>query len=292
MIDWSQLSLTLAAQLERPLADAQVRPLAGGDINRAFRLDCGAERFFVKLNAAGREAMFVAERAGLETIRRSRTIRVPAVYLTGSDGEYAYIVMEYVDLGGPLDPGRLAQALAAMHGCMHERFGYYGDNTIGSSAQVNSWNGDWIEFWREHRLGAQLQLAQCNGLDRQLIDRGWQLTENLAPFFAGYQPRPSLLHGDLWSGNYGADSSGNPVIYDPACYYGDHEVDLAMMELFGNPGVRFFDTYRDHFPMDRGYPERRDFYNLYHLLNHANLFGAGYVTRARQVIERMFAQLR
>jgi fructosamine-3-kinase len=199
--------------------------------------------------------------------------------------------MEYIDLGGPLDPERLALALAALHRCMHQRFGFHGDNTIGSSAQVNCWSGDWIEFWREHRLGAQLQLAQHNGLDRQLIDRGWQLVENLAPLFAGYLPRPSLLHGDLWSGNYSADSSGSPVIYDPACYYGDHEVDLAMMELFGNPGARFFAAYRDHFPIDRGYPERRDVYNLYHLLNHANLFGASYATRARQVIERLLAQL-
>jgi fructosamine-3-kinase len=291
VIDWSQLSQVLAARLQRPLAAAQARPLAGGDINRTFRLDCGAERFFVKLNAAAREAMFAAERTGLETIQRSATIRVPAVYLTGSDGKYAYIVMEYIDLGGPLDPERLALALAAMHGCMHQRFGFHGDNTIGSSAQVNLWSGDWIEFWREHRLGAQLQLAQRNGLDRQLIDRGWQLAENLAPLFAGYLPRPSLLHGDLWSGNYSADSSGTPVIYDPACYYGDHEVDLAMMELFGNPGARFFDAYRDHFPIDGSYPARRDFYNLYHLLNHANLFGASYASRARQVIERLLAQL-
>ena len=291
MIDWSQLVATLAARLRRPLTDIQTTPLAGGDINQAFRLDCGADRFFVKFNEARREAMFVAERAGLEAIQRSVTVRVPAVHLTGSDGKYAYIVMEYIDLDGPLDPDRLALALAAMHGCMHQRFGFDADNTIGSTMQENHWNEDWIEFWQENRLGFQLQLAQRNGLDKQLIDGGLQLAENLSLFFASYQPQPSLLHGDLWSGNYSADSAGNPVIYDPACYFGDHEVDLAMMELFGNPGLRFFDAYREHFPLDGGYSVRRDLYNLYHLLNHANLFGGAYVTQAQQVTRRLLAQL-
>jgi protein-ribulosamine 3-kinase len=291
VIDWSQLVATLAARLGRPLTDIQITPLAGGDINQAVRLDCGAERFFVKFNEARREAMLVAERAGLEAIQRSATIRVPAVHLIASDGKYSYIVMEYIDLDGPIDPDRLAQALAAMHGCMHQRFGFEADNAIGGTAQVNSWTTDWVEFWRKHRLGFQLRLAQRNGLDKQLIDDGLRLASNLAPLFASYQPRPSLLHGDLWSGNYSADSSGNPVIYDPACYYGDHEVDLAMMELFGNPGARFFDAYREHVPFDGGYSARRDLYNLYHLLNHANLFGGAYVTQAQQVTRRLLAQL-
>jgi len=291
VIDWQQLAATLAVQLQRPLADAQARPLAGGGINRAFRLDCGADRFFIKLNEAALEGMFVAERTGLEAIQRSRAIRTPAVYLTGSDDEYAYIVMEYIDLGGPQDPDRLARALAAMHDCVQPHFGFHGDNTIGSTAQINRWNTDWVDFWREHRLGFQLRLARHNGLDSSLIDRGLLLADNLAQFFSSYHPQPSLLHGDLWSGNYSADGNGNPVIYDPACYYGDHEADLAMMELFGNPGARFFDIYREHFPVDRGYSVRRDLYNLYHLLNHANLFGGAYATQAQQVIERLLAQL-
>jgi len=291
VIDWQQLAATLALQLQRPLSDAQARPLAGGSINRAFRLDCGADSFFVKLNEAGREAMFVVERTGLEAIQRSGAIRTPAVYLTGSDDECAYMVMEYIDLGGPQDPDRLAQALAAMHGCVQQQFGFHGDNTIGSTAQINRWNTDWVDFWREHRLGYQLQLARRQGLDSSLIDRGLLLNENLAQFFSSYYPQPSLLHGDLWSGNYGADGTGNPVIYDPACYYGDHEADLAMMELFGNPGGRFFDVYREHYPINSGYSDRRDLYNLYHLLNHANLFGSTYATQAQQMVERLLAKI-
>ena len=120
-----------------------------------------------------------------------------------------------------------------------------------------------------------------------MIDAGRRLAEVLDDFFVDYRPRASLLHGDLWGGNQAADAAGNPVIYDPACYYGDHEADLAMMELFGNPGERFFAAYRERFPIDPGYRRRRDLYNLYHVLNHANLFGGGYGAQAGRMIERL-----
>jgi len=139
------------------------------------------------------------------------------------------------------------------------------------------------------RLGFQLELATRNGLNADLIDAGYRLAEDLTKFFASYHPRPSLLHGDLWSGNQGADVEGNPVIYDPACYFGDHEADLAMMELFGHPGEGFFASYNEHFPIDPGYAQRRELYNLYHILNHANLFGGGYARQAQRMIEGLLA---
>jgi fructosamine-3-kinase len=292
VIDWQALASPLAAAAQQPPGKVRATPLAGGDINRAFRLELGSKRYFVKLNQAGREPMFAAERAGLDAIRESRAIRVPRVYLTGSDANHAYIVMEYIDLAGAAGSERLAQALAAMHACVQPTFGFHCDNTIGSTPQVNSPTSDWVEFWREHRLGFQLALARRNGLATPIVDAGLQLMQGLEQFFASYRPRASLLHGDLWSGNQGADSAGNPVVYDPACYYGDHETDLAMMELFGNPGERFFACYREHFPIDADYPLRRELYNLYHLLNHANLFGGAYAARAGQVIDRLLAQLR
>ncbi len=292
MIDWLLISQKLAEQLQQPLSAAVPTPLTGGDINHAFRLDCGTCRFFVKLNQAAHESMFIAEREGLQAIRDSQAIRVPEVYLTGIEGEYAYLVMEYIDLDGPPDQDRLAQALAVMHGYQQPRFGFHCDNTIGSTPQVNSLTMDWVGFWREHRLGYQLELARHNGATARLIDRGSRLVENLAHFFTTYQPQASLLHGDLWGGNYGSDRGGNPVIYDPACYYGDHEADLAMMELFGRPGERFFAQYRECFPIDEGYVERRDLYNLYHLLNHSNLFGGAYASQSQQVIDCLLAQLR
>jgi len=292
VIDWNLLAAALGPRGRGPARDLRATPLAGGSINRAVRLEFDSRRFFVKLNRASCEAMFVAERRGLEAIRQSNTIRVPEVYLTGSNGQNAYIVMEYLDLDGPLDRERQAHALAAMHRCFGARFGFECDNTIGSSPQPNSPGDDWVEFWRERRLGAQLELARANELDAQLIDSGYRLGEDLAHFFCGYRPRPSLLHGDLWSGNQGADADGNPVVFDPACYYGDHQADLAMMELFGSPGERFFALYQEHFPIADGYAERRDLYNLYHLLNHANLFGGGYRAQSQQLIDRLLAQLR
>jgi len=286
---WRSLGASLARQLQLSGGDIQAVPVHGGDINQAFRLECGVHKYFVKVNRADLLSMFVAEKAGLDAIRRSHTIRVPEVFLTGHEDNYAYIVMEYIELGGRADAGRFASAVAAMHCCLQDQFGFECDNTIGSTPQHNSFNIDWIDFWRKHRLGFQLELAQQNGFDAGLIDAGYHLAENLGGFFKTYHPRPSLLHGDLWSGNQGADLDGNPVIYDPACYYGDHEADLAMMELFGHPGEHFFSRYSEHFPIDSGYAERRELYNLYHVLNHANLFGGGYAARAQRTIERLLA---
>lgn len=281
------LGAQLAGHLGLPAQETRATAVAGGDINRAFRIDLGAQRYFVKLNRAQLLPMFEAERAGLDAIRASNAIRVPEVHVTGCQGEQAYIVMEYIELDGRADPDRLAQALAAMHHCCDSRFGFDGDNTIGSTPQPNTFCDDWIEFWRRQRLEFQLRLAERNGLDAGLIDAGLRLAARLEDYFDDYRPRASLLHGDLWAGNQAADSAGNPVIYDPACYYGDHEADLAMMELFGHPGERFFAAYRQRFPIDAGYRRRRELYNLYHVLNHANLFGGGYAAQARRIIESL-----
>ena len=290
MTDWQPLATSLAEQLQLPPGEVRATPVHGGDINQAWKLELGDREFFVKLNRPERLPMFDAEKAGLEAIRRSAALRVPEVFLTGQMAGQAFIVMEFIELAGQADAGRFAVALAAMHNCFNDRFGFHGDNTIGSTTQVNTFNHDWIDFWRRHRLGFQLQLAARNDLDSNLIDRGYRLVEQLDKFFTTYQPRPSLLHGDLWGGNQAADLQGNPVIYDPACYFGDHEADLAMMELFGHPGKRFFASYTEHFPVDADYPRRRELYNLYHVLNHANLFGGGYGAQARRMIEMLLVQ--
>ncbi len=289
MMNWQSLGASLAQQLQQPMGEFRTVPIHGGDINQAFRLECDQRKFFVKVNRSELLSMFVAEKAGLDAIRHSGTIRVPEVYLAGCEGDLAYLVMEYIELGGRPDADRFATALAAMHRCFHEQFGFECDNTIGSTPQINTFNADWIQFWRRQRLEFQLELARKNGFDTRLIDAGNRLAETLGKFFESYQPRPSLLHGDLWSGNQGADEQGNPVIFDPACYFGDHEADLAMMELFGHPGQRFFAIYNEHFPIDAGYSERRELYNLYHVLNHANLFGGGYAAQAERIIERLLS---
>ena len=289
MINWLSLGTLLVEQLQLPPGEPRTFSIPGGNINQAYRLDLGQHQFFVKLNRAALLPMFEAEKVGLDAIRLSRTLRVPEVFMTGRDGDHAFIVMEFIEFGGPPDADHLAAGLAAMHNCFNAQFGFDMDNTIGSTAQVNTFSSKWIEFWRHHRLGFQLDLAQQNGLNARLIDAGHHLTDKLSCFFATYQPRPSLLHGDLWSGNQAADVDGNPVIYDPACYYGDHETDLAMMELFGHPGERFFACYAEHFLLDSGYDIRRELYNLYHVLNHANLFGGGYGAQALRMINRLLS---
>ena len=288
-MNWQALIERLPGLSDGAANGFEVNAVSGGDINQACRLEVGDRRFFVKINRSELLPMFEAERAGLEAIRDTRSIRVPEVYLTGSDSDGAYLVMENIDLTRQPHPEPLAEALASMHANFSERFGFPGDNTIGSTPQINTATDDWVEFWRQCRLGFQLELAEQRGFDAQLIDQGARLNERIEYFFTDYRPRPSLLHGDLWSGNWAADASGNPVIFDPACYYGDHEADLAMMELFGHPGERFFAVYHERFPIDAGYTERRDFYNLYHIFNHALLFGGGYLAQTRRGIERLLA---
>jgi len=273
------------------LGPLQATAVQGGDINQAFRLSGEGVDLFIKVNRAERLPMFEAERVGLDTIRASRSIRVPEVRACGRSGSHAYLALEYIELVGSPSPEAFAPALAAMHACSGRQFGFAGDNTIGSTPQVNSPSDDWIDFWRHRRLGYQLELAAQNRFDAALLDAGARLQESLEAFFGAYRPRPSLLHGDLWSGNQAADAEANPVIFDPACYFGDHEADLAMMELFGAPGERFFSIYAECFPIDSGYALRRDLYNLYHILNHAILFGGAYPARALRLMHKLLAQI-
>ena len=288
---WQPIRLILAETTGENIGRLDAIPVSGGDINQAWCLSDGQRKFFVKTNAHNCLPMFEAEMRGLDEIRRSCTIRVPRAIACGVQEEQAFIVMEHVKLSSRVDPARMAQQLAAMHLCTQDQYGFDMDNTIGLTSQVNDFADDWVSFWQQRRLGYQLELARSNGYGSELYDAGMRLNEQIKYFFSGYRPRASLLHGDLWSGNQGADSAGNPIIYDPACYYGDHETDLAMMELFGSPGQLFINTYNELFPIADGYSQRRDLYNLYHILNHANLFGASYVSQAQRIITSLLAQV-
>ena len=269
----------------------EAQPVTGGDVNSAYRISDGRQEFFVKLNRIDRLSMFEAEMRGLNEIHASDSIRCPQPLACGVTGDHAFIVMEYLDLSGRMNQTQFAQQLASMHLCQQKEFGFSIDNTIGSNPQTNGAEQDWKVFWQKHRLESQLNLTRANGPGGDLYDAGMQLGQVMGGLFTDYSPVASLLHGDLWSGNQAADAAGNPVIFDPACYYGDHETDLAMMELFGCPSPHFFDAYNDVFPIDPGYSQRRDFYNLYHILNHANLFGGGYGNQARQMIDRLRVEL-
>jgi len=289
--DWQVVRQLLVERTGEKIGRLEASPVSGGDINRAYRLSDGSLQFFVKINDIELLPMFEAEMHGLNEIRDSDSIRCPQPIVCGVTGACAFIVMEYLDLSGSMDEIRFARQLAKMHLCRQRRFGYPIDNTIGSSPQPNAYDQDWVGFWQQQRLGFQLSLAKENGFGSELFDTGMRLNQQVASFFNNYSPIASLLHGDLWGGNQGADSAGNPVIYDPACYYGDHETDLAMMELFGRPQRRFFEAYNEVFPIDPGYAQRRELYNLYHILNHANLFGASYVSQAGRMIASLLAHI-
>ena len=165
------------------------------------------------------------------------------------------------------------------------------ENTIGSTPQHNNRHDDWVEFWRQERLGRQLQFAAGNGYGGVLQSQGEKLLERFQGFFQDYQPQASLLHGDLWGGNAAADGRGNPVMFDPACYFGDRETDIAMTELFGGFGAEFYAAYQAEYPLDAGYKVRKTLYNLYHILNHLNLFGRAYLAQANNMIEGLLAEL-
>ena len=266
-------------------------PVSGGCIHSAWRIEDGCARYFVKTNQADKLPVFEAEAAGLATLAASHSLRVPLPVCYGAADGQAYLVLEWLDLQDHGYAVQLGQQLAALHRTRTAQFGFDHDNHIGSTPQHNAWRDDWITFWRDQRLGFQLKLAARKGFGGTLQHQGERLMAQLHGLFEGYQPQPSLLHGDLWSGNVGYTYDREPVIFDPAVYYGDREADLAMTELFGGFPAEFYAAYREAWPLDAGYTIRKTLYNLYHILNHANLFGGGYARQAEGMMARLLAEL-
>jgi len=287
-----RISTALSEASHQHFALEKSTPVGGGSINEAYRLEgkCG-ERYFLKLNDAHHLSMFSAEAEGLNTIAATNTIRVPRPIAHGSAAGQSYLVLEHLELNSHGDAKMLGKQLASLHRCVCNRFGFDQDNFIGTSPQPNSWMNNWIDFWREQRLGFQLRLAAENGYGEALQQLGKKLMDALPAFFTSYTPQPSLLHGDLWSGNHAFLGDGTPTIFDPAAYYGDRESDLAMTELFGGYTADFYAAYRAAYPLDSGYATRKELYNLYHILNHANLFGGGYARQAELMIQRLLVKV-
>ena len=289
--DSAALPAALAASLGREVAPRPAGEVHGGCINRCWRWETARGPVFVKLAAADRLGMLEAERDGLAELANAAAVRVPAPLGLGACRNEAFLVLEWVDFGAgsPAAEAQLGEQLAGQHRMRADRYGLGRDNTIGSTVQPNAWSDDWVSFLRERRLGFQLDLAARHGHGGRLQDRGRLLLERLDVFFATYRPAPSLLHGDLWGGSWGVDETGRPVLYDPAVYYGDREADLAMTRLFGGFGPAFHAAYVASWPLDQASGTRRDLYNLYHVLNHLNLFGGGYRAQAESMIDRLLA---
>lgn len=237
--------------------------------------------------------MFEAEAKGLHELAATKVIRVPLVYECGVDDGQAFIAMEKLQLHRATadTEHRLGEQLAELHRRTADTFGWHRDNTIGPTPQINTRSDNWIEFFREHRLQYQLRLAEHNGYTGELQKLGGEVCEALPKFFENYQPKASLLHGDLWGGNWGV-ADREPVIFDPAVYYGDRESDIAMTKLFGGFGKAFYDAYESSAPMASGHEARCNLYQLYHVLNHLNLFGSGYHRQAVGLLRKLFAATR
>ena len=265
--------------------------VGGGCIHRALRATDGGQSWFVKVNDASRADLFAAEADGLQALAQG-PLRVPQVISRGETGGQSFLVLEWLNLaaGAPRDYATLGEQLARLHALTGPQHGWRRDNYIGSTPQSNAADASWPRFFAEARLAPQLALARSNG-HVALCAKGERLLEALPRLLYGHAPQPSLLHGDLWAGNAAFLGDGTPVMFDPAVYYGDRETDLAMTELFGGFPESFYAAYRAHSPLDPGYRVRKTLYQLYHVLNHANLFGGGYAAQAENMMDRLSAEV-
>jgi fructosamine-3-kinase len=276
-----------------PVADAPEAAVAGGCIAESYRWRVGAgTRAFVKTMPPGAADVLDGEAAGLAELDAAGAIRVPRVLGRGVAASHAWLALEWLELTtpSPASDARLGERLAELHRVRSDRHGWHRANHLGRTPQVNDPHGDWVTFLRTRRLAPQLERARAGGHPARLVDRGLLLLDLLGVFYASYAPAPSLLHGDLWSGNYGALAGGEPVVYDPAPYYGDREADVAMTRLFGGFGPRFHAAYQATWPLDAAAGYRRDLHNLYHVLNHLNLFGGAYAAQAERMIDGLLSE--
>jgi fructosamine-3-kinase len=280
----------VAAALGTPVRD--LAPLGGSFAGRLYRVRTQEGEFALKWAEQPAPGALQAEARGLRLLAEAGAVRVPAVRHVidrsgdGGDGP-AWLLIAWIAGGRGVDMAALGASLATLHRHSAPAYGLDHDNYIGGTPQLNRPHADWPGFFREQRLVPQIVLAAHNGLLPAPRRRGLErLLERLDALLAGASTRPSLIHGDLWSGNVIATTGGAPVVIDPAVSFSDREAELAFTELFGGFGPRFYAAYHEVWPLDPGYPERRDLYNLYHLLNHLNLFGEGYGAQIDAVLRR------
>ena len=284
---WTEVDNHISRVTGEIFHSSQRRSVSGGCINQGYAVSDGRLTYFVKLNQVSQVAMFEAEMLGLRQMFDTKTIRVPQPLCWGTAGNSSYIVLEWLEMGGGNSQSwrEMGRKLAMLHKATSEKgFGWEMNNTIGSTPQINTWMDNWGEFYVKYRLGYQFQLARKRGGNFPLQEK---LLTVIPELLANHQVQPALVHGDLWGGNAGCTVLGEPVIFDPATYFADREVDVAMTELFGGFPTAFYQGYEDVFPLDGGYEQRKIIYNLYHILNHFNLFGGGYGSQANRMIEEI-----
>ena len=282
---WTEIAQAISQATGQEFAIANTKSVGGGCINQGYQVSNQTTRYFVKLNDAVQVEMFAAEALGLKQMHATQTITVPEPICWGTAGNSSYIVLQWLDLAGGNSQSwdEMGRQLAAMHRQgTSKQFGWECNNTIGSTPQINTWMDNWAAFFAEQRIGYQLKLARRRGGS---FPDTKKVVAAITARLAAREPQASLVHGDLWSGNAAIAQDGSPVILDPATYYGDRETDLAMTELFGGFPAAFYQGYNAAWQLDSGYRQRKSIYNLYHVLNHFNLFGGGYGRQAQRIID-------
>ena len=289
--DWTELAAAISAATGRRISRAPDEATSGARMNTGMRWSSDLGPMFVKLTGVDRAWTLEAEAEGLLVLASASTIRVPRVLGAGVASNCAWLSLEWIDLvsPSPRSEARLGELLAEQHHTTCAAFGWHRTNTIGLTTQDNEPDANWARFFAARRLRFQFDLMEANDLGGDLLDRGRRLCEYVPALLDGHSPSPSLLHGDLWAGNHAEVEPGQPVIFDPSVYYGDREADLAMTRLFGGYGRSFYAAYESAWPLPPGAAERVPLYNLYHVLNHLNLFGGGYRRQAAEMIEGLLA---
>ena len=277
--------------------NARWRRMSASGWSEAWALEVRAMRWFVKVMRARFRSMANAETDGLAALAATASVRVPGVRLRLAWSDVAVVAFEWLEMRPLKDAAALGRAVAALHrqpiarGPDPGKFGWMHDNWIGGTPQKNAWSNDWAKFFRDRRLAPQFARAVRDGRGAALSRMADRVLGAVPALLRGHDPTPSLLHGDLWSGNVAELASGEPAIFDPAVYVGDREADIAMTELFGGFDAAFYGAYDEALPRAPGYEVRRELYNLYHLLNHLNLFGAGYRARVDATVARLLAEV-
>lgn len=291
MKTFTLVAMEIADAIGKPVTVTTSRPASGGCINNAVVIETTIGPYFVKLNDSTRWDMFDAEADGLRALAGAGAVRVPTPICSGIAEDQSFLVLEFLPIIRPTDrtQAELGRRMVRLHRSTSTCFGWHRDNTIGHAPQPNARIDSWAEFFRDRRLHPQIERAGAGGY-RRINIRGEKLLTRVATLLRDHHCVPSLLHGDLWSGNAAALPTQEPVIFDPAVYYGDRETDLAMTELFGGFTNAFYEAYREEWPLATGYEFRRTLYNLYHVLNHLNLFGTGYLAQAEQMIDHLLAE--
>jgi fructosamine-3-kinase len=284
---WLAISQQLSDVLMFSFQISERTKLTGGDINECYMISDGEQRYFVKLNSRDFLQNFLTEADNLRILRATESVLVPEVVHVGYSKAHAFIILNYypTKVLDQIKPSyTLGQQLAKLHAWGEQKeYGFDQDNYLGSTLQPNPWHKKWPRFFSEQRIGWQLQLLAEKGITLGDID---QIVATISDRLMHHNPKPSLLHGDLWQGNIALGPFG-PLCYDPASYWGDRECDIAMTELFGGFVPEFYQGYNSIMPLDSSYQQRKDIYNFYHLLNHCNLFGGRYLTECTQCLTRI-----